>query len=183
MAICKERCKSNPRQLLTWLSPYITVHWCNSFSGPKKSGIHCAVEAFSTACPGRIGDNHTCVYEVRKKHFSSDTVRNAVEVKAEIAARVKKADVSAGVTRTKEHTVVNTYSVNSPRSYIVIPAGYRFCSFSEVNSVKDHLAATGLKWECKLPTYLQTRSITGRCTNLSLCETQSPCPTTDTQPI
>ena len=87
-------------------------------------------------------------------------MRNAVEVKAEIAARVKKADVSAGVTRTKEHTVVNTYSVNS-RSYIVIPAGYRFCSFSEVNSVKDHLAATGFKWECKLPTYLQTRSITG----------------------
>jgi hypothetical protein len=109
-------------------------------------------------------------------------VRNAVEVRAEIAAQVKKADVSAGVTRTKEHTVVNTYSVNS-RSYIVIPAGYRFCSFSEVNSVKDDLAATGFKWECKLPTYLQTRSITGRCTNLSLCETQSPCPTTDTQPI
>ncbi|CAB4002640.1 Hypothetical predicted protein [Paramuricea clavata] len=155
---------------------HVTVYWCDSFSGPKESGIRCVVEAFSTSCPGLISHNHTCVYEVQKKRFSSDTVRNAVEVKGEVAALVKKAYVSTGVSHTEEQTVVNTYSVNS-RSYIVIPAGYRFCSFSEVISVKDPLAATGFKWECKVPTYVQTSSITGRCTNLSLCETQSPCQT------
>lgn len=152
------------------------VYWCDSFEGPKKAGIRCAIEAISTACPGRVGvDNHTCVYEVQTGRFSSNTVRKAVQVKTEVAVTVRdQAKVAVGVSHTKEHTVVNTYSVES-RSYIVIPAGYSFCSFSKVHSVEKYLSPTGFEWKCNLPTFVQTTT-SGRCTKLSLCETQAPCP-------
>ena len=160
---------------------HIKVYWCDSFDGPRKAGIHCAIEAFSTACPGRVDHNHTCVYEVVTKRFSGESIRNVVEVETEVAVRVRKFYVSAGASHTKEHTVVKTYSVES-RSYVVIPAGYRFCSFSEVISKEDYLAATGFKWSCKLPTFVQTNMISGRCTDLSLCENKSPCSDSDSQP-
>ena len=156
----------------------VHVYLCDSFGGPKKAGIRCAVEAYSPACPGQVGDNHTCVYEVKTTRFSSDTVRKAVQVTTEVAVRVReKARVSVGVSHTKEHTVVNTYSVDS-RSYIVIPAGYGFCSFIKAVSKKDNLAETGFKWSCTLPTFVQTNMISGRCTNLAQCESKSPCSTT-----
>ena len=80
------------------------------------------------------------MYEVKTTRFSSDTVRKAVQVTTEVAARVReKARVSVGVSDTKERTVVNTYSVDS-RSYIVIPAGYRFFSFSKVRMNNMHIA-------------------------------------------
>ena len=123
---------------------HIKVYWCDSFDGPRKAGIHCAIEAFSTACPGRVDHNHTCVYEVVTKRFSGESIRNVVEIETEVAVRVRKFYVSAGVSHTKERTVVKTYSVES-RSYVVIPAGYRFCSFSEVISKEDYLAPTGFK--------------------------------------
>lgn len=53
----------------------VQVYWCDSFDGPKQAGVRCAVEAFSTACPGRVGDRHLCVYRVQTRSFSSDTVR------------------------------------------------------------------------------------------------------------
>jgi hypothetical protein len=153
------------------------VYWCDSFEGPKKAGIRCAIEAFSSACPGRIGvDNHTCVYEVKTSRFSSNTVRKAVEVKSEVAITVRdNAKIATGVSHTKENTVVNTYTVQS-RSYIVIPAGYSFCSFSEVHSIDERLSPTGYEWKCNLPTFKQTTTISGRCSKLLLCETQAPCP-------
>ena len=158
------------------------VFWCDRFDGPTQAGLRCAVEAFSSACPGRVSDNHTCVYEIKTRRFSSDTVRKAVEVKTEVAVTVRgKAGVSAGVTHTNEREVVNAYTVDS-RSYIVIPAGYRFCSFSKASSSKDDLAATGFKWTCNLPTFVQTTMITGRCTDLKLCESRSPCSSADSQP-
>ncbi len=160
---------------------HIYVYWCDNFDGPKKAGIHCAVEAFSSACPGRVGDDHTCVYEVVTKRFSSDTVRNAVEVKTEVAALVREIDAGISFGESEERTVVKIHSVYS-RSYIVIPAGYRFCSFSEVISEENYCTVTGFKWSCKLPTFVQTNTISGRCTDLSLCETKSPCPVLDNQP-
>ena len=42
----------------------VQVYWCDSFDGPKKASIHCAVEAFSTACLAKVGDHHICVYKV-----------------------------------------------------------------------------------------------------------------------
>ncbi|CAB4030410.1 Hypothetical predicted protein [Paramuricea clavata] len=154
----------------------LRVYWCDSFEGPEKAGIRCAIEAFSSACPGRVGvDNHTCVYEVQTDRFSSNTVRKAVQVKTEVAVAVlDKAKVAVGVSHTKENTVVNTYSVES-RSYIVIPAGYSFCSFSKVHSVEKRLSTNGFEWKCNLPTFKQTTTISGRCSKLSLCETQTPC--------
>ncbi len=158
------------------------VYWCESFKGPEKAGERCAVEAFSTACPGQVGDNHTCVYEVETKRFSSDTVRNAVQVTTEVAVQVReKARGSVGVSHTKEHTVVNTYSVNS-RSYIVIPAGYRFCSYIKAVSTEDYRAATGFKWSCKLPKFIQTNMISGSCAYLTLCGSKSPCSNTRSHP-
>ncbi len=158
------------------------VYWCESFKGPEKASKGCAVEAFSPACPGQVGDGHTCVYEVKAIRFSGDTVRNAVQVTTKVAARVReKARVSVSLLShtAEEHTVVNTYPVDS-RSYIVIPAGYRFCSFSKVVSKKDYLEATGFKRSCTLPTFIQTNApfrFSERCTKLALCKTKSPCST------
>jgi hypothetical protein len=153
---------------------YIEAFWCDSFDGPKRAGIHCVVEAFSSACPGRASHNHTCVFEVQSHRFSSDTVRDAVEVKTEVAVIVRNLAASVGVSRSIERTVVKTYSVKS-RVYIVIPAGFRFCSYGDVVSEEDYLKATGFKWSCKLPTYVQTTMITGRCSEHSRCENQSVC--------
>lgn len=153
----------------------IQVYWCDSFDGPKKAGIRCAVEAFSSACPGKVGDNHTCVYKVNTRSFSSDTVRKAVEIRTEAAAEIrKKAKLSAGVFHTQERVRVNTYEYEQ-HSFIVIPAGYLFCSFSKVTSVEDYHSATGYAWRCEAPTYYQTTTINGRCTILALCKTKSPC--------
>jgi hypothetical protein len=178
--------KKNGNQIrVSFLEGYLhlEVYWCDSFGDdPERAGIRCAIEAFSTACPGRVGNNHTCVYEVETKRFSSDTVRKAVQVTDKVVLQVlDKAQLSAGVSHTKEHTVVNTYSVNR-RSYIVIPAGYRFCSFSTVTSKKDPRRATGFKWSCNLPTFYQINRISGRCTDLALCESKSPCAASDNQP-
>ncbi|CAB4045245.1 Hypothetical predicted protein, partial [Paramuricea clavata] len=158
---------------------YIEAFWCDSFDGPKRANLHCVVEAFSSSCPGLVSHNHTCVFEVHTDRFSSDTVRDAVEVKTEVAVMVRNLAASFGVSHSKERTVVKTYSVSS-RSYIVIPAGFRFCSFSEVISEEDYLSPTGFKWRCKLPTYVQTTMITGRCSIHSLCESQSLCSTATT---
>ena len=153
----------------------IQAYWCDDFDGPKKAGIRCAVETFSSACPGNVGDNHTCVYKVKTRSFSSDTVRKAVEVKTEVATEIReKAKVSVGVSHTQERVRVNTYTYEK-QSYIVIPAGYMFCSFSKVISVSDYLSPTGFSWRCKAPTYFQRTTINGRCTVLALCETQAPC--------
>ncbi len=162
-----------------WKTLSIYAYICVIAWAAQKELAYVALsKPYSTACPGQVGDNHTCVYEVKTTRFSSDTVRKAVQVTTEVAVRVReKARVSVGVSHTKEHTVVNTYSVDS-RSYIVIPAGYRFCSFSKVVSKKDYLAETGFKWSCKLPTFVQTNMISGRCTNLAQCESKSPCSTT-----
>ena len=152
------------------------VYWCDSFDGPKNSTTHCAVEAFSSVCPGIVGDNHTCVYKVQTRSFSSKTVRNAVEVSTEVAAVIRqKVQVSSGVSYTHERVQVNTYTIDR-QSYIFIPAGYRFCSFSEALSVEDYLSATGYSWRCKAPTFVQTTIVNGRCTDLTLCEARSPCP-------
>ena len=160
----------------------VQVYWCDNFDGPKKASIHCAVEAFSTACPGKVGDHHICVYKVQTRSFSSDTVRNAVEVSTEVAAEIRrKVQVSVGVSYTHERVRVRTYTVERV-SYIFIPAGYRFCSFSEVHSVEDYQSATGFSWRCKLPTYVQSTVVNGRCTDLSLCDDRSPCPASTTSP-
>ena len=160
---------------------YIEVFWCGKFEGPIGPGLQCVVEAFSNACPGRPSNNHTCVYEVQTSYFSSSTVRKAVEVKTEVALVVEQqAMLGDGVTRTEERIKVKVYSVNK-RSYIVIPAGFRFCSYSEVFSVEDYLSPTGYKWKCKQPSFVQTTKITGRCSNFSLCESRSPCPLEDDQ--
>jgi hypothetical protein len=123
------------------------------------------------------------VFEVKTNRFSSETVTSAEEVTTEVAVTVReKAQVKVGVTHSKEKTIVNTYTVDS-RSYIVIPAGYKFCSFSEVNSKKDHSgqSPTGYKWSCNLPTFVQTTK--ERCTDLTRCESDSPCSIASSQPL
>ena len=159
---------------------YIQVFWSEKFEGPTGPGLQCVVEAFSNACPGRPSNNHTCVYEVQTSYFSSSTVRKAVEVKTEVALVVEQMAIAEGISRTEERIVVNVYSVDK-RSYIAIPAGFRFCSYSEAVSVNDYLAPTGFKWSCKQPTFVQTTKITGRCSDFLLCESRSPCPLADDQ--
>ena len=157
---------------------YVEAFRCDNFEGPNRAGIHCAIEAFSKSCPGRASGNYTCVFEVKTSYFSSETVRNALDVKAEIAGKVRQASAEAsagaGVNYSQARTVVQTYSIDT-RSYIVIPEGFRFCSFSEVKSKKDYLISNGFIWSCDLPTFVQTTAITGRCSDLPLCENQSPC--------
>ena len=157
---------------------HMDAYWCKNFDGPTRGGIKCVIEAFSRACPGRVNHTHTCVYEVETAHFSSTTVRKAKEVKTEIAADVRKLRGSISVSHAEERVDVRTYSYKS-RSYIVIPAGYRFCTFSIVESKKSHSSTTGFKWQCKAPSFVQTRQLTGRCSDLPLCEAQSPCPISD----
>jgi hypothetical protein len=161
---------------------HVYVYWCDNFDGPEQAGIRCVVEAFSTACPGRVDRKHTCVYEVVTEHFSGASVRDAVEVTAEVAVRVReKAGGSFGLPNTQENTILKTH-LDGDRSYIIIPAGYRFCSYSEVISEENDCTATGFIWSCKRPTFVQTNKIGGRCTDLSLCENKSPCSASDNQP-
>ena len=159
---------------------YIQVFWCETLEGPRIPEMQCVVEAFSNACPGHPSNNHTCVYEVQTSYFSSSTVRKAVEVKTDVALVVEQMAIAEGISRTEERIVVNVYSVNK-RSYIAIPAGFRFCSYSKAVSVNDYLAPTGFKWSCKQPTFVQTTKITGRCSDFLLCESRSTCPLADDQ--
>ena len=153
----------------------LEVYWCNNFDGPKRAGIRCAVETFSSACPGKVGDNHTCVFKVRTRSFSSDTVRNAVEVSTDVAAELQQElQVSVGVSHIEERVRVKTYTVES-QSYIFIPAGYMFCSYSKVQSVSNYHSSTGFSWQCNAPTYFQRTTINLSCTDLTLCPTQAPC--------
>jgi hypothetical protein len=181
----KENGKGNQVRV-TYLSNIIriSVYFCKTFDGPSRLGIKCAVEAFSSGCPLSFGVNHTCVFEVKTNRFSSETVTSAEQVTTEVAVTVReKAQVKVGVTHSKEETIVNTYTVDS-RSYIVIPAGYKFCSFSEVNSEDADDPAqspTGYKWSCNLPTFVQTTK--ERCTDLTRCESESPCSIASSQPL
>ena len=162
---------------------HIKAYWCDSFDGPTEAGIVCAIEAFSSACPGQVGHNHTCVYEVETRRFSSTTVRNAVEVTTGIATVVKEIAGFITIKSTRERVKVQTY-LYKQRSYIIIPAGYSFCSYSRVKSEPDYHSPTGFRWSCELPTYVQTVLTIGeaRCTDLTLCESQSLCPASDDEP-
>ena len=157
---------------------YIKMYWCDSFDGPTKVDQQCAIEAFSTACPhGSL----PCVYEVETDHFSSKSVRNPAEVKEDIAAKIRHKAAPISVSQSEERTILTTYSFQS-KSYIVVPAGFRFCSYSKVTSERFYDAATGFRWRCGSPRYLRTKAKTKRCTNVLLCDKQSPCPVSKKSP-
>ena len=147
-----------------------TVYNCDDLSGPERAGIECSDEAFSTACPG--GTNDTCVFEVSKSTSFIDKTTTTVQVSGEIAHEVTEsltARISGSITHEKSKaTVVEIQH----KSYIIIPAGYKFCSYSNARSIRDVLAPTGYKYQCSLTNFVQTKlSYNGPCSTLPKCST------------
>ena len=145
-----------------------TVYNCDDLSGPERAGIKCSDEAFSTACPG--GTNHTCVFEVSTSTSFIDKTTNTVQVSGEIAHKVTEkteAKISGSITHERSKATVVTFE---QKSYLVLPAGFKFCSCSDAESVKDVLAPTGYKWQCSLTKFKQTKlSYNGPCSDLPKC--------------
>jgi hypothetical protein len=145
-----------------------TVYNCDDLSGPERAGIECSDEAFSTACPG--GTNDTCVFEVSTSTSFIDKTTTTVQVSGEVAQQVSAsttATISGSVTQ--ERSMAKKVEVNQ-KSYLIIPAGFKFCSFSDAKSVKDVLAPTGYKWQCSLTKFVQAKlSYNGPCSNLPKC--------------
>ena len=145
---------------------HITAYMCDDLSGPTEAGKRCALDAYSSACPGDTRRNHTCVYEVEKAFFSAEKTTNAVEVGVETSQFVKGLAPLIKITHGK--TVLKTVSYQS-KSYVVIPAGYRFCSFTDAVTVKNPQAPTGFEWKCSLPKFFQAKT-SGACSDDSRCE-------------
>lgn len=156
---------------------HLTAYKCDDLSGPSEAGERCAIDAYSSACPGDRRSNHTCVYEVEKAFFSAEKTRNAVEIGAATSSLIRELSLSFKVSHSR--TTLKTVSYQS-RSYIIIPAGYRFCTFSDAVTVENPEAPTGFEWKCSLPKFLQSET-TGACSNYSRCE-KSICTTPEEFP-
>lgn len=147
----------------------LTVYNCDDLSGPKKAGEICSDEAFSTACPGIKGSNHTCVFQVSTSTSFIKEASTTVEITGKLAKDIKggaSAEISGGISHTQSNTKIYKYE---DKSYLFIPAGYRFCSFSIATSKKDVLAPTGYKYECS-ETYFRQTEVHGGCSGEKKCE-------------
>ena len=145
-----------------------TVYNCDDLSGPERAGIKCSDEAFSTACPG--GTNGTCVFEVSRLTSFIDKTTTTVQVSAEVSQQVTteaSGKISGSITQERSKATVVEYK---QKSYLVIPAGFKFCSFSDATSIKDVLAPTGYKWQCSGTQFVQTKlSYSGPCSERPKC--------------
>ena len=145
-----------------------TVYNCDDLSGPERAGIECSDEAFSTACPG--GTNGTCVFEVSRSTSFIDKTTTTVQVGAEVSQEVTSktsGKISGSITQERSKATVVEYN---HKSYLVIPAGFKFCSFSHATSIKDVLAPTGYKWQCSLTQFMQIKlSFSGPCSQRPKC--------------
>ena len=147
-----------------------TIYNCDDLSGPERAGIKCSDEAFSTACPG--GTNDTCVFEVSRSTSFIDNTTTTVQVTGEFAHEVAgstTAKISGSITHEVSKATVVEFQ---EKSYIIIPSGYRFCSYSDAISIRDENAPTGYKYQCSLTKFVQTHlSYSGPCSNHPKCST------------
>jgi hypothetical protein len=145
-----------------------TIYNCDDLSGPVEAGIECSDEAYSTACPG--GTNDTCVFEVSTSTSFIDKTTTTVQVSAEVTKQVTsqaQGKISGSITQERSQAKVIEYN---HKSYLIIPSGFKFCSFSNAKSVKDVLAPTGYKWQCSGTNFVQAKlSYNGPCSKLSKC--------------
>lgn len=147
-----------------------TVYNCDDLTGPVQAGIQCSDEAFSTACPGNANSNTTCVFEVSSSTTFIDKTTTTAQVTGSVAATVSSqvtAEVSGSLKFERSKATQVTFG---QKSYLVIPGGFKFCSYSDATSVKDVLAPTGFKWQCTLTKFVQTKlSYAGACSDLPKC--------------
>ncbi len=159
---------------------HIQVYQCDNFDDPTEASKLCVIEYFSQACPGKVGDKHKCVYKGEIQSSSSETVKNVVRIDGKMAEKIRAIEEftfgnSTTLTSTTTTVAVST-AVNS-QTYYIIPAGYIFCSFTELYSEEDSSSATGFKWGCNnMATKLSQKPMTtGRCTNLTPCNNTPDC--------
>lgn len=153
-----------------------TIQWsiykCDDLSGPVAAGIKCADEAYSTACPGDPKSNVTCVFEVEESTSFIDKTTTTVQVEGSVAKDVKgiTGDISGSVTHERSKATVRKFGT---KSYLVIPAGFKFCSYSNAASVKNVQAPTGFEWQCSGTQFVQAKlSYTGTCSSLPKCKSR-----------
>lgn len=161
-----------------------TIQWsvykCDDLSGPKKAGENCAVPETTEFCPKFDGaQSSACVFELKKSTSHVNSKTTTVSVEGTLRAEVEKqagpltakgsAEVKAGFSHSSTKAKIVTYE---SRHFLVIPPGYSFCAFTNNTSVPDVHSATGFRWRCSFPEYIQSqeRFSNGRCTTLEICD-------------
>ena len=138
----------------------ITAYMCDDLTGPTAAGKQCSLHAYSSACPGETRSNDTCVYEVEKAISSAEKTTNAVQVGVATSTLIKALPDSTKVTHGEtELKTVNYLS----KSYVIIPAGYMFCTFTDAGTEKNPQAPTGFEWKCILPKFFFAKTTSGAC--------------------
>ena len=145
----------------------ITAYMCDDLTGPTAAGKQCSLHAYSSACPGETRNNDTCVYEVEKAIFSAEKTTNAVQVGVATSTLIKALPDSTKVTHSK--TELKTVNYQLSKSYVIIPAGYMFCTFTDAVTVKNPQAPTGFEWKCIPPKFSQAKT-SDACSDDSRCE-------------
>lgn len=129
----------------------------------------------STSCPISNLPNATCVYELTKTTTSTQTITTVRSVKGEAAAAVmaRAVDFSVSAVSRKEALVSQSQFVTTTEGhYLVIPAGFSFCAYTEGISVEDFHAPSGFTWKCSLTKFVQTPLTLDNpttCVNLNRC--------------
>lgn len=157
-----------------------SIYKCADLSGPKKAGERCAVPETTEFCPKFDGANSSaCVFELKKSTSNVNSKTTTVSIEGTLRGEVEKqagqltakgsAEVKVGVSQS--FTKAKIVSFES-RQFLVIPPGYSFCAFTNNTSVPDVHAATGFRWRCSFPEYIQAqeRFDNGRCTSLKICD-------------
>lgn len=156
-----------------------SIYKCADLSGPKEAGLNCAVPETTEFCPKFEGANSSaCVFELKKSTSNVNQKTTTVSIEGTLRAEVEKkagpldakgsAEVTGGVTHSVTKAKIVTYE---SRQFLVIPPGFSFCAFTNNTSVPDNNAATGFRWRCSFPSYIQAqeRFSNGRCTGLEIC--------------
>lgn len=161
-----------------------TIQWsvykCTDLSGPKKAGENCAVPETTEFCPKFDGANSSaCVFELKKSTSQVNSKTTTVSIEGKLRGEVEKqagpltakgsAEVTGGFSQSYTKAKVVSYET---RRFLVIPPGFSFCAFTNNTSVSDVHSATGFRWKCSFPEYIQSQEQfhNGRCTSLEICD-------------
>ena len=143
-----------------------TVYNCGELSQALQDGreYECSDEGFSAACPGDASSNTNCVFEVYSSTTFTDKTTTTAQVTGSIAAKVSEkvtAEISGSTTRERSKAIEVKFG---KKSYVVIPAGFKFCSYSDAKRVSG-------KWQCSLTKFVQTKlsSDPRPCSDLPKC--------------